>query len=79
MKITRSTQTDPDDDMDAIIQAGERKLVHTVALVLGFSYLLLFSFGLETRWYGWGLLVAFSSFCGAIVWRWLNDLKDGKI
>lgn len=47
-----------ENDLDGIIRTSERKLLRTLLLVLGASWIVLFFCHLETTWYGWALLVA---------------------
>lgn len=67
------------EDRTETIRRSELRLLHTVAFVLGLSYITLLATEKESTVYGWGILVSFVAFCTAIVVRFIYDLKRGEL
>lgn len=61
------------------LKASEIRLLHTVGFILGLIYMGLLIAKLETKWFGWAILIGFSAFMIAIVGRWIMDLVKGEL
>jgi len=58
---------------------SERRLAHVLFLVLGFSWLMLFAFDLDSTWYSIAIVVCWAATGFAIVYRWAMDVKNGVL
>lgn len=67
------------EDRTETIKQAERKLVYTLCFTLGFIWLLLVSFGLETQWYSFGVMIAFLASLVTGIIRFIGELKKGDI
>lgn len=67
------------EDRAETIRRSELRLLHTVAFILGLSYITLLATEKESTVYGWGILLSFSAFCTAILIRFIKDLTTGEL
>lgn len=86
-KIERKTWIDDpvpmfgkeEDPCTETIKAADLKLFHFICIGIGIIYLVLLWKGLGMTWYGIGILMVWVSFCFAIVFRWVMELKRGEL